>query len=114
MPTIETQFLGIPSFCPILYFIAVKTNALFVLMNHFLPSGFVILYPSSTVNSKSCVLGWEGLAEALIHTLGKVGEETGKEERAGKTACKVPCHLAGFSVITCKREIKIPPLGLLG
>lgn len=45
---------------------------------------------------------------------GKVGEETGKEERAGKTACKVPCHLTGFSVITCKREIKIPPLGLLG
>lgn len=56
------------------------------------------------------------LAEALLHTLNVVGEETGKEkEGTGRAACEVPCHLAGFSAIArTQREIKIPPLRLLG
>lgn len=66
------------------------------------------------MNSDSYVLGWAGLAEPLMHTLSEVGEETGKEkERTGRAVCKVPCHLTEFSAITLKREIKIPPLGLL-
>lgn len=63
------------------------------------------------MNSNSCLLGWAGLAE---HTLSEVGEETGKEKlRTGRAVHKVPCHLDGFSAITGKREIKIPPLRLL-
>ena len=55
------------------------------------------------------------LAEALLHTLNVVGEETGKEkEGTGRLPAKSH-HLAGFSAIArTQREIKIPPPRLLG